>query len=186
MNDLNKTILWQRHKDLGARCTDFAGYSMPLNYGSQIEEHNAVRTDAGVFDVSHMVVIDIIGKQASDFLQFIITNDLTKIQKNQALYTCMCNEQGGIIDDLIVYCLDEQSYRLVTNAATKDKDLAWLKKHAMNYKVEILEDLDLAILSIQGPNSEAKLAMCLPNNYSERLKKLDPFTFFMMLIVIGL
>lgn len=178
MSNLNKTILWQQHQDLGAKCTDFAGFDMPLNYGSQIEEHTAVRTDAGIFDVSHMVVVDIAGEQAFDFLQNIITNDLNKAGSNHALYTCMCSQQGGVIDDLIVYCIDRQNFRIITNAATKEKDLAWLHQYSAGYSVNINVHDDLAILSVQGPNTENKLSKVLQSDYIHKLNNLKPFSFY--------
>lgn len=173
--DLNKTVLWGEHQNLGAKCVDFAGYSMPLNYGSQIEEHRVVRTDAGVFDVSHMVVIDIIGAQAKQYFEYVLANDINKTQANQALYTCMCNEEGGIVDDLIVYNLGHNQYRIVSNAATKEKDVAWLKKHASDFNIDLKVHDDLAIISLQGPNSEVKLKPCVPTKLSSQLSELKPF-----------
>ena len=126
----NKTPLYQCHLDAGAKMVDFAGWDMPINYGSQIAEHEAVRSDAGMFDVSHMTVVDIQGAQARAFLSCLLANDVAKLKTpGRALYSCMLNESGGVLDDLIVYFMDEQWFRLVVNAATRDKGLAWLERH---------------------------------------------------------
>ena len=133
---------------------DFAGWEMPLYYGSQIEEHNFVRQDAGMFDVSHMNVVDVKGKGARDFLRYLFANDIDKLKVvGAALYSCMLNENGGVVDDLIVYKTSEQDYRVVVNAATHDKDMAWLKKHAEKFEVKIIERTDFAMLAIQGPKA---------------------------------
>jgi aminomethyltransferase len=108
---------------------DFGGWDMPINYGSQIEEHHAVRRDAGMFDVSHMTVVDLRGPRTREFLRFLLANDVDKLKKpGKALYSCMLNEQGGVIDDLIVYFIDESHFRIVVNASTRDKDLAWINR----------------------------------------------------------
>lgn len=171
-----KTVLWQQHKDLGAKLVEFAGYSMPINYGSQIKEHEAVRTDAGIFDVSHMSVIDIRGTDAKKFLSYLLANDVNNLGSNKALYSCMCNHSGGIIDDLIVYNIDNNYYRMVVNAATKEKDFAWLKENSKNYNIALEQINSLAILSVQGPNSETKLKKILSNYVDIDLSQLKKFS----------
>lgn len=152
-----KTSLNQKHIDAGAKMADFAGWEMPLYYGSQIEEHNRVRQDASMFDVSHMNIIDVKGKEARDFLRYLFANDIDKLKVvGAALYSCMLNEKGCVIDDLIVYRLSPQDYRVVVNAATHDKDIAWFKKQAAKFKVELTERTDFAMIAIQGPNAIAK------------------------------
>ena len=125
----NKTPLYQCHLDAGAKMVDFAGWDMPINYGSQIAEHEAVRSDAGMFDVSHMTVVDVSGAAAKSYLQYLLANDVDKLKiPGKALYSCMLNDQGGVIDDLIVYYLRDNFYRVVINSATREKDLAWLDR----------------------------------------------------------
>jgi aminomethyltransferase len=142
---------------------DFGGWDMPVNYGSQIEEHHAVRRDAGIFDVSHMCVIDARGARVRDFLSRLVANDVAKLTlPGKALYTCMLNEHGGVIDDLIVYFLDERFFRIVVNAGTRDKDLAWMRQVAAPFGVELTERTDLAMVAVQGPNARAKVAQLLP------------------------
>jgi aminomethyltransferase len=182
---INKTILWDEHHSLGAKFTDFAGTNMPVNYGSQIEEHIAVRTDAGVFDVSHMAVIDITGPDVKNFLSIILTNDISKAYLNKAIYSCICNPKGGIIDDLIVYNLgslnsddnNDYNYRLVVNAGTWQKDLAWLQTQAKskNFNVTIIKHDDLAILAVQGPNARSKAANLLPEDLATQVLALKHF-----------
>ena len=142
---------------------DFGGWDMPVNYGSQIEEHHAVRREAGVFDVSHMCVIDARGPRVREFLSKLVANDVAKLTTSgKALYSCMLNEQGGVIDDLIVYFLDESFFRIVVNAGTRDKDLAWMRPVAAPFGVELTERTDLAMLAVQGPNARAKVGELLP------------------------
>ena len=117
---------------------DFGGWDMPVNYGSQIEEHHAVRRDAGIFDVSHMCVIDVRGPRVREFFSKLVANDVAKLtQPGKALYSCMLNEAGGVIDDLIVYFLNESWFRVVVNAGTRDKDLAWMRGIAPQFGVEL-------------------------------------------------
>src|SRR5689334_17180230 len=124
------TPLYEQHLALGAKIIDFAGWLMPLHYGSQVKEHECVRKDSAVFDVSHMAVIDIDGKDARDFLRKILANDVAKLLPTKALYSCMLNHEAGILDDLIVYRLGETRYRLVVNASTEEKDLSWLQQQS--------------------------------------------------------
>ena len=126
-----KTVLHDLHVALGARMVDFGGWDMPVNYGSQIEEHHRVRREAGVFDVSHMCVVDLRGAGVRRFLSRLLANDVGKLWKSgKALYSCMLNDAGGVIDDLIVYYQGEQWWRIVVNAGTRDKDLAWMRRCA--------------------------------------------------------
>ena len=153
----NKTPLYQCHLDAGAKIVDFAGWDMPINYGSQIAEHEAVRTDAGMFDVSHMTVVDVSGAESKAFLQFLLANDVDRLRlPGKALYSCMLNEAGGVVDDLIVYFLRDNFYRVVINSATRAKDLAWIEKQAANFDVLVTVREDLAMIAVQGPNARAK------------------------------
>jgi aminomethyltransferase len=141
---------------------DFGGWDMPVHYGSQIEEHHAVRRSAGVFDVSHMCVIDVHGARSGEFLRGLLANDVGRLrQPGKALYSCMLREDGGILDDLIVYFLDPRAYRVVVNAGTRDADLAWIRAHAAPFSLDVRERRDLAMLAVQGPEARARLASLL-------------------------
>jgi len=130
---------------------------MPVNYGSQIEEHHAVRRDAGMFDVSHMLIADVRGRHSRDYLRYLLANDVAKLtESGKALYSCMLNENGGVVDDLIVYFIDESWFRVVVNAGTRDKDVAWLRKHAPRFDVEVTPRTDLAMIAVQGPHAREK------------------------------
>ncbi|HZF27019.1 MAG TPA: glycine cleavage system aminomethyltransferase GcvT, partial [Steroidobacteraceae bacterium] len=154
-----RTPLYARHVELGARIVDFGGWDMPVNYGSQIEEHHAVRRDAGMFDVSHMCVVDLKGPRVRGFLRYLLANDVARLQApGKALYSCMLREDAGILDDLIVYFMTESWFRMVVNAGTRDKDLAWIRKHAAAFDIEVTERKDLAMIALQGPNARAKAA----------------------------
>lgn len=171
-----QTALYQQHIDNGATMVPFGGWDMPLHYGSQIEEHHAVRNAQGIFDVSHMTVLDMAGEEAKALLQALMANDVAKLSKEgKALYTCMLNEQGGVIDDLIVYWRGGDAYRLVLNAATRDKDLQWIYAHAESYQVCFKERDDLAMLAIQGPGAIEKTQTLIPNELAEALEALKPF-----------
>ena len=153
-----KTILNDSHRALGARMVDFGGWDMPLNYGSQIEEHHQVRRDAGMFDVSHMTVVDLRGERVRDFLRRLLANSVDKLKKKgKAIYSCMLDDNGGVIDDLIVYYMDDSWYRLVVNAGTRDKDLAWIGRHAEAFGVDVVERAELAIIAVQGPNARERV-----------------------------
>jgi aminomethyltransferase len=155
---------------------DFGGWDMPVNYGSQIEEHHAVRRGAGVFDVSHMCVIDARGAKVRAFLRKLVANDVAKLTTSgKALYSCMLNEAGGVIDDLIIYFIDESYFRIVVNAGTRDKDLAWMRQVAQPFGVELTERTDLAMLAVQGPDAREKLAQLLPNEQRAAALALDVF-----------
>ena len=177
MTTLQRTPFYQSHLDNNGKIVDFSGWELPIHYGSQIDEHEAVRTDAGMFDVSHMVITDIEGSQAKAWLQKLLANDVAKLKTvGKALYSGMLNEEGGIIDDLIVYLMNEEEtqYRIVSNAATRDKDLANFNKVAKGFEVTLTERPELAILAIQGPNAVAKLKQAKPT-WSEILEGLKPF-----------
>ncbi|MFG0380312.1 glycine cleavage system aminomethyltransferase GcvT [Pseudomonas sp. zbq_18] len=153
-----RTPLYEQHLALGAKMVDFGGWDMPLHYGSQVEEHHQVRRDCGVFDVSHMTVVDITGAQAKAWLQHLLANDVDRLKTpGKALYSGMLNERGGVVDDLIVY-LTDWGYRMVVNAATRDKDLAWMQAHTAGFDVTLSERPELAMLAIQGPHARAKTA----------------------------
>jgi len=169
------TPLYQQHVALGARMVDFGGWDMPLHYGSQVEEHHQVRKDCGVFDVSHMAVVDLAGEGAKAYLQHLLANDVARLTTvGKALYSAMLNEQGGVIDDLIVY-LTDTGYRLVVNAGTRDKDLAWMETQEQGFAVEITPRSDLAMLAIQGPNARAKAAELLGSTRAALIADLPVF-----------
>ncbi len=141
---------------------DFGGWDMPVQYSSQIGEHHAVRRAAGVFDVSHMCVVDLRGARVRALLQRLLANDVAKLKTpGKALYSCMLNERGGVIDDLIVYFLSDSWFRAVVNAGTRDKDLAWMRSQAAAFAIEVRERADLAMLAVQGPQARAKAAQLL-------------------------
>lgn len=147
-----RTPLYEVHVALGAKIVDFSGWDMPLHYGSQIDEHHQVRRNAGMFDVSHMGVVDLRGARVRDFLRYLLANDVASLSEpGRAMYSCMLNTDGGVIDDLIVYMMDDNWCRLVVNAGTRAKDVTWLHKHADAYGVKVLEPEDMVILAVQGP-----------------------------------
>lgn len=171
-----KTPLYQRHVDQGARTVDFGGWDMPVNYGSQIDEHHRARRDAGVFDVSHMTVVDIEGDGARPFLRELLANDIDRLKgPGRALYGCMLNEQGGVIDDLITYWRDDGRYRMVVNAATRDRDLEWIQARAEDHDVRVIEQADTAMLAVQGPEARERVAGLLPESEREGALALKPF-----------
>lgn len=174
---LKQTPLAGCHDQLGAKRVAFAGWEMPIQYTSIMTEHQAVRQDAGIFDVSHMCAIDIKGDKAQTFLRYLLANDVAKLQEQQALYTCMLNENGGILDDLIVYHFNEQYFRLVVNAGTTASDYDWIVTQALPFHLEITLRDDLAMLAIQGPNALRKSAPCFPEVLPQAIQALKPFTF---------
>ncbi len=155
-----ETSLYDEHVSQGAKVVDFHGWALPLHYGSQIEEHLSVRNDAGMFDVSHMTVVDVLGAGGRQFLLHLLSNNVDELTTGQALYSCMLNQHGCIMDDLIVYYRSSDNYRLVLNAATRDKDLNWLRSQAKGFSVGLQERPDLGILAIQGPNAVDKAMAC--------------------------
>ncbi|WP_439860555.1 glycine cleavage system aminomethyltransferase GcvT [Pseudomonas sp. MBLB4136] len=175
-----RTALYDLHLALGAKMVDFGGWDMPLHYGSQVEEHHQVRRDCGVFDVSHMTVVDVSGEQAKAYLQHLLANDVERLQvPGKALYSAMLNEQGGVVDDLIVYLTGasavQPSYRLVVNAATRDKDLAWMRLQGAGFAVELDERAELALLAIQGPRARAKTSELVTQARAALIHELKPF-----------
>jgi aminomethyltransferase len=171
-----RTPLYKLHQELNARLVDFGGWDMPVQYGSQIGEHHAVRRAAGVFDVSHMCVIDLSGARVAAFLQGLLANDVARLKApGKALYSCMLNESGGVLDDLIAYYLGVAWFRLVVNAGTRDKDLAWIREHARDFAVEVRERSDLAMLAIQGPQARGKAAQLLPAAHADAALALGTF-----------
>ena len=174
---MRKTILNDTHRALGAKMVDFGGWDMPIHYGSQIDEHHAVRRQAGMFDVSHMTVVDLHGPRTREFLRRLVANSIDKLVKpGKALYTCMLNDRGGVIDDLIIYLLDEDFFRLVVNASTREKDLAWIGEQAGAYGVEVRERDDFGIIAVQGPDARAAVLGLLAEDERERIGKLAKFS----------
>lgn len=172
----NRTPLYDAHLKAGAKIVDFHGWDMPINYGSQIEEHHAVRKDSGVFDVSHMTIIDVSGIDAKAFLRYLLANDVAKVNTpGQAIYSTMLNEQGGIIDDLIVYYFSDESYRLVVNSATRERDLEWLHAVSANYKVTLTEQTQYGMVALQGPNAADKLQQVIGAEAFAEVANMKPF-----------
>ncbi len=171
-----QTSLFSEHQALNAKIVDFAGWDMPLHYGSQLNEHHMVRETAGMFDVSHMTIVDLHGTEVKAFLQYLLANDVAKLkQAGKALYSCMLNEKGGVVDDLIVYYFDEMHYRLVVNSGTREKDLAWINLQAKPFSLTITPRPDLSIIAIQGPEAIKLVKQILP----EQSKVIDTLaTFF--------
>ena len=166
---LKKTVLNSAHRALGARMVDFGGWEMPVNYGSQIEEHHAVRNDCGMFDVSHMCPVDVVGPDCRPFLSRLVANDVAKLTvSGKALYSAMLNEAGGVIDDLIIYFLTDTRFRLVVNAGTAEKDLAWMQARVAEWNLDVTitqrrdGENNLGIIAVQGPNARAKVWQVLP------------------------
>lgn len=171
-----KTSLYQDHVALGAKMVDFHGWSMPIHYGSQLQEHQEVRNRAGVFDVSHMTVIDILGAGGRQFLRLLLTRDIDQLKHiGRALYSCMCNRYGGILDDLVVYQCGSDNYRLVLNAATKANDLAWIRQHIQGYAADLQERTDLAMIAIQGPQAIQKTLAILTPMQADAVSTIAPF-----------
>jgi aminomethyltransferase len=171
-----KTPLYNAHVNAKAKMVEFAGFDMPLHYGSQIQEHHQVRQRVGVFDVSHMGMVDLQGEAINKDLRYILANNIDRMTIGKALYTCMLNEQGGVLDDLIVYKMSNNNYRMIINAATKDKDLQWLKEHLSPTTV-LLDRRDLAMIAVQGPEALTALKQVLPNDVITNLEALKPFSF---------
>lgn len=172
-----KTPLYQSHLDASAKMVDFAGWDMPIHYGSQIAEHELVRAEAGMFDVSHMTVVDVSGDDARTYLRFLLANDIAKLKtQGKALYSCMLNVSGGVVDDLIVYLLNENFYRVVINSATRDKDIAWLNQQAFEYpNLSITERDDVAMIAVQGPNACEKTLTLFGQAEQSQLQSLGRF-----------
>ena len=173
---MQKTILNETHRALGAKMVDFGGWDMPIHYGSQLDEHHLVRSDAGMFDVSHMTVVDLHGARTRDFLRHLVANSVDKLKKpGKAMYTAMLDEQGGVIDDLIIYFMAEDFFRLVVNAATRDKDLAWITKQAQPFAVQVSERPEFAMIAVQGPTARARVIGLLRESDRAAADKLTRF-----------
>ncbi len=171
-----KTALHASHLAAGAKMVDFFGWDMPINYGSQIEEHHAVRQDAGMFDVSHMTIVDLTGANTRNFLRYLLANDVAKLTTpGKALYSGMLNSTGGVIDDLIVYFLQEDFFRLVVNSATREKDLAHINAEAKAFNVTVTERPEFAMIAVQGPNAKAKVATLLTAEQQAAVAGMKPF-----------
>ncbi|MEO6155325.1 MAG: glycine cleavage system aminomethyltransferase GcvT [Thermomonas sp.] len=175
------TILNEAHRALGAKMVDFGGWDMPIHYGSQMEEHHQVRQDAGMFDVSHMTVVDLTGARVREFLRRLVANSVDKLAKpGKALYTTMLNPQGGVIDDLIIYHMLSESrseswFRLVVNAATREKDLAWISQQAADFDVQVRERPEFGMVAVQGPNARDKVTGLLREDDRAKVAKLGRF-----------
>jgi len=172
----SKTPLYQNHLEANARIVDFGGWDMPLHYGSQKEEHHAVRNKAGVFDVSHMTIVDLSGDRVREFLQRLVANDVAKLKDyGKALYTCMLNPAGGVIDDLIIYFMADTEYRLIVNAATREKDLTWIREQAADVDVDVVERAELAMIAVQGPDARDLAAPLINADWRDAAMALKPF-----------
>ena len=176
-----KTILNDAHRALGAKMVDFGGWDMPLHYGSQVEEHHQVRRDAGMFDVSHMTVVDLRGARVRELLRRLVANSVDKLKvPGKALYSTMLNEQGGVIDDLIIYLMpnegpSEDFFRIVVNAATRDKDLAWITAQAQPFGVDVTERRDFGMIAVQGPTARERVLGLLDDDGAKLAAKLGKF-----------
>ncbi len=175
-----QTPLYEAHLAANAKIVDFGGWDMPLHYGSQIEEHHLVRSDAGMFDVSHMTIVDMTGDRVRDFLKFLLANNVDRLkQPGKALYSCMLNEKGGVIDDLITYYINDNFYRTVVNASTREKDLAWIEKQAAPFNVDVKVRDDLAMIAVQGPTARDKAHNVLGDT-AGKVAELGPFFIAML------
>ena len=173
---MKKTVLLEKHISLGAKIVDFAGFRMPLSYSSVTDEHNYVRENVGVFDVSHMGEFEISGKNSTKFIQIICSNDIMKLKPGKAQYNCLVKDNGGIIDDLIVYKIDEEKYLLVVNASNIEKDLNWIKSLNKNYSCSINNISDrISLLAVQGP----KANLLCQRFTKEELKSLSKYSFIL-------
>ena len=170
-----RTPLYDQHLAAGAKMVDFGGWEMPINYGSQLEEHHQVRRAVGMFDVSHMTVVDVAGSEAQAYLQYLLANDVARLKTpGKALYSGMLNEAGGVIDDLIVY-LASDGYRVVVNAATREKDLAWMNTQAESFAVKLTERADLAMIAVQGPQALELVKSVVNDDRAALISDLKPF-----------
>lgn len=171
----NKTPLFDRHVALNAKIVDFGGWDMPIHYGSQIEEHHVVRKAAGVFDVSHMTVLELHGSEVEAYLDHLLANDVKRLKRpGQAMYSAMTDERGGVIDDLIVYALGDP-WLAIVNCGTREKDLAWMQKQTAGFDCAVSERTDLAILAVQGPDAIAKVSDLVTAQQAQDIAGLKPF-----------
>lgn len=160
---MQRTALYAKHLESGAKMVDFAGWEMPIHYGSQLQEHHQVRNDAGMFDVSHMVILDLVGAQSKAFLHYLLANNVDKLKESgKALYSCMLTPEGTVIDDLIVYFITDTQWRIVVNAGTRDKDIAWMQQQIAAFDATLTERDDLSMIAAQGPNARAKVMGIMP------------------------
>src|SRR3990167_2025365 len=171
-----RTPLYDAHCQAQAKIVDFAGWDMPLHYGSQIHEHQKVRQTVGMFDVSHMGIVDIHCKDAAAFLRHLLANNIDRLVVNKALYTCMLNEQGGVIDDLIVYKLTDDYFRIVINAGTRDKDMQWIMQQIANYDATLTPKNDFTMLAVQGPQAKEVVPTLFAAEDTQKIQALKPFT----------
>jgi aminomethyltransferase len=174
----SKTPLHQSHLDASAKMVDFAGWDMPIHYGSQITEHHLVRSDAGMFDVSHMTVVDVTGDDARAYLQNLLSNDIAKLKtQGKALYSCMLNDQGGVVDDLIVYFINDSFYRVIINSATRDKDIAWLNGQTSAFpNLSLRERDDVAMIAVQGPAARDRVLTIFGDDLGAQIESLGRFS----------
>ncbi len=173
----SKTPLYALHLQLGGRMVEFAGWSLPLHYGSQVEEHLAVRRRAGMFDVSHMAITDVEGADAGALLAWLLANDTGRLHTpGRGLYSCLLNERGGVLDDAVVYAMEARRFRLVTNAATRAKVLSWVKHHAAGRAACVTERRDLAMIAVQGPAAREHCYPLLPSPLGEAARSLERYT----------
>ncbi|TLV18327.1 glycine cleavage system aminomethyltransferase GcvT [Klebsiella indica] len=171
-----QTPLFEQHTLCGARMVDFHGWMMPLHYGSQIDEHHTVRRDAGMFDVSHMTIVDFHGSRIREFLRYLLANDVAKLTvPGKALYSGMLTASGGVIDDLIVYFLSEDYFRLVVNSATREKDLAWIAQHSESYGLGVTVRDDLSLIAVQGPKAQERAATLFTETQRQAVEGMKPF-----------
>ena len=174
VENLKQTPLYQHYVDAGAKIVEFGGWAMPVQFTSIKEEHNAVRTKAGLFDVSHMGEILVEGAQADDLVQYVLTNDTTLLTTENAHYTTLCNEKGGVIDDLVAYKLDDKKYLLVVNAANTEKDFNWIQKQSNDFDVTVKNVSEqYGQLAIQGPNARD----IIQKHVSEDVSQMKMFEF---------
>jgi aminomethyltransferase len=172
----NKTPLYDQHIAMNAKMVDFSGWDMPIHYGSQLNEHHQVRKDCGMFDVSHMNVLDLHGDESEAFLRKLVANDVAKLKtEGKALYTCMLTKHGGVIDDLIIYYMSQGNYRIVLNAATREKDLAWIRLQSEDFVVKMETPPGLAMIAIQGPNARDKVHTVLGAEATTKISGMAPF-----------
>ena len=172
-----KTPLFDSHIAANAKMVDFSGWSMPINYGSQIKEHDNVRQNSGIFDVSHMLAVDIAGTDAEKFLRYVLATDIANLDDGKAQYGCMLNHQAGIIDDLITYKVSQEHFRIVVNAGNRESDVSWFVYNSKDFDVKITAQKDLAIVAVQGPEAIKIIKNSVANEIAKELDNLKPFNF---------
>jgi aminomethyltransferase len=176
---MKKTPLYNQHVQLDAKMVDFGGFNMPIQYRGISIEHQCVRNDVGIFDVSHMGEFFVQGNESTSFLNFICSNDINKIEIQKAQYNCFVNNHGGIVDDLIVYRIEEKKYMLVVNAANIEKDWKWIKKNIQNFDCKIINSsADIGLISVQGPES----LNLINDTFSKNFSNLKKFSFNNILV----